>query len=147
MNSITPSPSTPPCAPTASGENLFIPFMIFYIYIYICYADRVERSLKYKYHLLLVLLFTDAGLGSTLGGKLALRAGGRRQCISKEHSRLLVKIPQMHLVHPIVLCPARADLRCFGHILRSMLKRGRCKVMVRNVSESSSNMITRVMQN
>ena len=39
----------------------------------------MERSLKYKYHLLLVLLFTDAGLGTTFGGELALRAGGRRQ--------------------------------------------------------------------
>ena len=33
MNSTTPSPSIPPSAPTASGENLLIPFMIFYVFL------------------------------------------------------------------------------------------------------------------
>ena len=44
----SPSPSTPPCAPTVSGENLLIPFII-WSYVYVCYADHMERStLKYK---------------------------------------------------------------------------------------------------
>ena len=48
-------------------------------YIYICYADHMERSaLKYRRHQLLASLHWCGAWGDTCGGKLALRAGGRR---------------------------------------------------------------------
>ena len=51
------------------------------MYIYICLCRSYEaKRLKYT-RLQLLLLFIDAGLGATLGGKLALRAGGRRQTV------------------------------------------------------------------
>ena len=40
----------------------------------------VWRETPWNTRVQLLLLFIDAGLGATLGGKLALRAGGRRQC-------------------------------------------------------------------
>jgi len=77
----TPSPSTPPCAPTASGENLLVPFIL-WSYIYICYADHMDWSaLKYRRRQLLASLHWCGAWGDTCGGKLALRAGGRRQYV------------------------------------------------------------------
>ena len=63
----SPSTSLPLCAPNSFGESLasFIYVMI------ICSADPPEKNhLKYKYHLLLVVL-SDAKIGSTLGKELA----------------------------------------------------------------------------
>ena len=54
-----------------------------FMYSYVCYADPMERSaLKYTRHQLLASLHCWCGAwGDTCGGKLALRAGGRRhQC-------------------------------------------------------------------
>ena len=49
------------------------------MYIYICLCRSYdEKRLKYT-RLQVLLLFIDAGLGTTCGGKIALRAGGRRQ--------------------------------------------------------------------
>ena len=83
-SSSTPSPSISPSAPTVSGENPLIPFiMIFYDILWCTFisacADHMERStLKYT-RLQVLLLFIDAGLGATFGGKIAHRAGGRRR--------------------------------------------------------------------
>ena len=41
----------------------------------------VWRETPWNTRVQLLLLFIDAGLGATLGGKLALRAGGRRQTV------------------------------------------------------------------
>ena len=51
-----------------------------FMYSYVCYADPMERSaLKYTRHQLLASLHCWCGAwGDTCGGKLALRAGGRR---------------------------------------------------------------------
>ena len=57
-------------------DTFYDPFM----YSYVCYADPMERSaLKYTRHQLLASLHCWCGAwGDTCGGKLALRAGGRR---------------------------------------------------------------------
>ena len=77
-SSITPSPSTPPCAPTVSGESSW------YLYDVLCilisaYADHMDRSaLKYRRLRLFASLHWCGAWSDTCGGKLALRAGGRR---------------------------------------------------------------------
>ena len=51
-----------------------------FIYSYVCYADRMNWSaLKYTRHRPLASLHRYGAWGDTCGGKLALRAGGRRQ--------------------------------------------------------------------
>ena len=66
-SSITPSPSTPPCAPTVSGESSW------YLYDVLCilisaYADRMLRRSAMNYKSSTTSLFIDAGLGATFGG-------------------------------------------------------------------------------
>ena len=51
-----------------------------FIYIYICYADHMDWSaLKYRRLRLFASLLWCGAWSDTSGGKLALRAGGRRQ--------------------------------------------------------------------
>ena len=53
-------------------------FYIYYdLYLIVCSADPLENRMKYKYLLLLVVL-SDAKIGSTLGRDLALSSLGRR---------------------------------------------------------------------
>ena len=77
-SSTTPSPSTPPCAPTVSGENLLIPFMIFYVFLYLLMQIVWEKNYEiYKTSTASSLHW--CGAWGDIWGKLALRAGGRRQ--------------------------------------------------------------------
>ena len=66
-SSITPSPSTPPCAPTVSGESSWYLFIYDLLFISAC-ADRMLRRSAMKYKSSTTSLFIDAGLGATLGG-------------------------------------------------------------------------------
>ena len=59
--------------------------------MYICLRRSCGGiALKYKYSQDSCGFFTDVGLGATLGGKIALRAGRRRQsCTGKQHGHCL----------------------------------------------------------
>ena len=77
-SSTTPSPSTPPCALTVSGESYWS-FTWCFMYSYICYADRVKRiATKYKASTISSLHWCKAW--GDIWGKLALTAV--RQCSS-----------------------------------------------------------------
>ena len=87
-SSSTPSPSISPSAPTVSGENPLIPFiMIFYDILWSCIYICLRRSYGAKQPEIYKTSSTSSlhwcgAWGDTFGGKLALRAalaGGRRQ--------------------------------------------------------------------
>ena len=76
MNSTTLSPSIPPCAPTVLGETSW--YLLLWSFIYICYADLMMRGIAMKYKTSTTSSLHWCGAWGDTWGKLALRAGGRR---------------------------------------------------------------------
>ena len=75
--STTPSPSIPPSAPTASGENLLIPFMIFYVFLcLLCRSYGAKRPEIYKTS---TTCFSSLmrGLGRHMWGEISSSSWGK----------------------------------------------------------------------
>ena len=108
VNSTTPSPSIPPSAPTVSGENLLIPFMIFYIFLcLLCRTYGAKHPEIYKTSTTASLHFDAiAGLGAThVGGNQLFELG--------EGDR--VDLPHEFLEE--VTCPKKGLELIFSHLL------------------------------
>ena len=79
-SSTTPSPSTPPCAPTVSGENLLIPFMIFYVFLYLLMQIVCWEEAPWITSLQLLLSSLMRGLGRHLGEISSSSWGKETKC-------------------------------------------------------------------
>ena len=104
-SSTTPSPSTPPCAPTVSGENLLIPFMIFYVFLYLLMQIVWWEESPWNTRLQLLLLFIDAGLAATLG-EISSSSWGKETGRSRQQLKCNGQARyQVHALHWIIRVP------------------------------------------
>ena len=80
--STTPSPSIPPSAPTASGENLLIHFMIFYVFLcLLCRSYGAKRPEIYKTSTTCFSSLLMRGLGRHMWGGISSSSWGKETLV------------------------------------------------------------------